>query len=61
MVVLVFDEINKQVSNLTVSQLSLATQNEDGRLKTHSKVACLVTDFVIIIIFIFFRKYYSGK
>ena len=45
-----------QGSKVTVARSPLATENDDGRLKIHSKVARLVTDFIIIIIIFFFLK-----
>ena len=35
-----------QGSNLTVARSPLATENDDGRLKTYSKVVRLATDFL---------------
>ena len=51
-----------QGSNLTVARSPLATENDDRKLKTHSKVARLVGDFIyLFIIVVVFRKYDSGK
>ena len=49
--------------NLMVARSPLATENDYGWLKTHSKVACLATDLKKInknIIIVFSRKYYLG-
>ena len=55
----------QQGSNLTVARSLLATENDDGRLKTHGKVARLADEFCFnyyyFYFFIFFFKYYSGK
>ena len=45
-----------QGSNLTVARSPLATENDDGKLKTHSKVARLVSDFIYLFIIVGFLE-----
>ena len=44
-----------QGSNLTVARSPLRTENDDGRLKTESKVPGLAIDAIIITIYLFFN------